>query len=501
MRSVLHSQLNLGEEDIAKIRLDPKSRDDIPQLLSGLQYIYTHTDVRQAVFKILEEVVPCRVGKDKKVKACTDKGRPGMEQWRILVLGTLRLGLNADYDRIHELANQHRTVRQMLGHGFDDYVEQYKLQTIKDNLCLFTPELLARIDEEVVRAGHILLKKNDVNLSGRCDSFVVKTDVHFPTDINLLFDATRKTIEECAQLSELHGLTGWRQGQHNIKTFKKQYRIIQKQKHSTSKDETKKLAYEEIVKKSHESYINQAEAFLKRAAVTRQAVLTQSTELVMSVKNLDGYIAHAERQIDQIRRRAISGIVIPHSEKVFSIFQPHTEWISKGKAGVPVELGLRVCILEDRNGFILHHRVMANETDDKIAVTMIAQAKERFPRLTLCSFDKGFHSPQNQIDLKKELATVVLPKKGRLSVADKERESAPEFTGARQQHSGVESAINALGVHGLHLCRDHGIDGFKRYVALAVVTRNIQRLGAIVRSLAANKRGPYQKLDPYKLAA
>ena len=501
MRSVFHSQLNLGEEDIAKIKLDPKSRDDIPQLLSGLQYIYTHTDVRQTVFKILEEVVPCRVGKDKNDKASTDKGRPGMEQWRILVLGTLRLGLNADYDRIHELANQHSTVRQMLGHGFADYKDQYHLQTIKDNLCLFTPELLDRINQEVVRAGHILLKKNEVNLSGRCDSFVVKTDVHFPTDINLLFDSTRKTIEECVQLCEINNITGWRQGQHNIKTFKKQYRIIQKQKHSTSKDEAKKLAYEGIVKKSHESYINQATAFLKRAGVTRQAVLTQSTELLVSVKDLDGYIAHAERQIDQIRRRVIEDIVIPHEEKVFSIFQPHTEWISKVKAGVPVELGLRVCILEDRNGFILHHRVMENETDDKVAVTMIAQAKERFPRLTLCSFDKGFHSPQNQTDLKTELDTVVLPKKGRLSTIDKERESAAEFVEARQQHSGVESAINALGVHGLDMCRDHGIHGFKRYVALAVLARNIQRLGAIVRSLAANKRGPYNKLDPYKLAA
>jgi transposase, IS5 family len=501
MRSVFHSQLNLGEEDIAKIKLDPKSRDDIPQLLAGLQYIYTHADVRQAVFNILAEVVPCRTGSENNGKASTDKGRPGMEQWRILVLGTLRLGLDADYDRIHELANQHCTVRQMLGHGFADYKDQYHLQTIKDNLSLFTPELLDRINQEVIHSGHSLLKKNDANLSGRCDSFVVKTAVHFPTDINLLFDAIRKTIEECAQLSELHSLTGWRQSQHNINTFKKQYRLIQIQKHSTSKDEAKKLAYEEVVKKSHESYIDQAEAFLKRAAVTRQAVFTQSTELVLSVKNLDGYIAHAERQIDQIRRRAVNGIVIPHAEKVFSIFQPHTEWISKGKAGVPVELGLRVCVLEDRNGFILHHRVMENETDDKVAVTMIAQAKERFPRLTLCSFDKGFHSPQNQIDLKKELTTVVLPKKGRLSVADKKRESAPEFTEARQQHSAVESAINALGVHGLDLCRDHGIEGFKRYVALAVVARNIQRLGAIVRSLAAHKRGPYKKLDPYKLAA
>jgi hypothetical protein len=389
----------------------------------------------------------------------------------------------------------------MLGHGFADIKDQYHLQTIKDNLRLFTPELLDRINQEVVRSGHILLKKNDANLSGRCDSFVVKTDVHFPTDINLLYDAIRKTIEECVQLCELHTVTGWRQGQHNIKTFKKQYRIIQTQKHSTSKKEAKRLVHEEIVRKSHESYINQAEAFLKRARDTRQTVITQSTELVVSTRALDGYIAHAERQIDQIRRRVLQGETIPHEEKVFSIFQPHTEWISKGKAGVPVELGLRVCVLEDRNGFILHHRVMEKETDDKVAVAMIAQAKERFPRLTLCSFDKGFHSPQNHIDLKTELTTVVLPKKGRLSVADKMRESTPEFIEARQQHSAVESAINALGVHGLDLCRDHGIEGFKRYVALAVVSRNIQRLGAIVRGLAVTKRGPYKKLDSYKLAA
>lgn len=103
--------------------------------------------------------------------------------------------------------------------------------------------------------------------------------------------------------------------------------------------------------------------------------------------------------------------------------------------------------------------------------------------------------------LKTELATVVLPKKGRLSEADREREFSPEFVAARQQHSAVESAINALGVHGLDLCRDHGIEGFKRYVALAVVARNIQRLGAIVRSVAAQKRGPYKKRDPNKRVA
>jgi len=159
MRTVLHSQMTLGEEDIARIKLDPKSRDDIPHLLAGLQYIYTTPEIRQAVFTILAEVVPHRVSTGKNGPASTDKGRPGMEQWRILVLGTLRLALNADYDRIHELANQHRTIRQMLGHGLVDDDNQYQMQTLKDNLRLFTPEVLDRINQEVVRAGHRLLKK------------------------------------------------------------------------------------------------------------------------------------------------------------------------------------------------------------------------------------------------------------------------------------------------------------------------------------------------------
>lgn len=87
----------------------------------------------------------------------------------------------------------------------------YELQRLKDNLSLFTPEILDRINQEVVRAGHQALKKSpDESLKARCDSFVVETDVHFPTDINLLWDAIRKTLQTCARWSKAHGLTEWR---------------------------------------------------------------------------------------------------------------------------------------------------------------------------------------------------------------------------------------------------------------------------------------------------
>ncbi len=130
---------------------------------------------------------------------------------------------------------------------------------------------------------------------------------------------------------------------------------------------------------------------------------------------IESFMAHATRQIDQIRRRVILGQTIAHEEKVFSIFEPHTEWISKGKAGVAVELGVKVCILEDQHQFILHHQVMQNQTDDQVTVEMVSQAKKRFANLNVCSFDKGFHSKTNQEALKDILELVVLPRKGKLS--------------------------------------------------------------------------------------
>ncbi len=497
MRTVIQPQMQFGEVDIATIVFNLKSRDDIPHILRGLQYIYINTVLRERVFTILQEVLPKRVGAEGKASAKT--GRPGMEQWKILVLGVLRLGLNADYDRIQELANEHKTIRHMLGHS--DWMEEekhYELQTIKDNISLFTPDILDRINQEVVNAGHQLLKKNDQEkLKARCDSFVVETDVHFPTDINLLWDALRKTIQISAQFCTVYDLSEWRQSRHSLRTIKKNYRLIQKLKHSTSKDEVKRQAKQDEIKEAHRVYIDQAQYFVQRAYTTSLRLKNDHGVTSNQLAEIESYLTHAERQINQIRRRVLQGETIPHEEKVFSLFQPHTEWISKGKAGVPVELGLRVCVVEDSYHFILHHQVMEKTTDDQIAVSIVKESQSRFPALNTISMDKGFHSPNNQIQLKERLDLVILPKKGRLSEADKVRESDVEFVQLRRQHSAVESAINALEVHGLDKCPDHGINGFKRYVALAIVARNIQRLGVVVREQAlqktARRRGPYRK--------
>ena len=107
--------MKLGSVDISRIKFDLSSRDEIPKLLLGLQHIYCTPEIRE------------------------------MDLWKILVLGTIRLNCNWDYDKLHEIANNHKTLRKMLGHGLMDDEYNYALQTLKDNVSLLTPETLDKV--------------------------------------------------------------------------------------------------------------------------------------------------------------------------------------------------------------------------------------------------------------------------------------------------------------------------------------------------------------------
>jgi hypothetical protein len=204
------------------------------------------------------------------------------------------------------------------------------------------------------------------------------------------------------------------------------YRKVQKLERSSSKGETRRQIKQAKVCEAHRLYLEEAERIVDRAREARQR-LTKPVLFRGVLSELDEFMQHAARQIDQVRRRVMEGQIIPHEEKVFSLFHPHTEWISKGKAGVPAELGLRVCVVEDQQGFILHHQIMEKVTDDTIAVSIVREAKQRCERLRSVSLDKGFHSKENQAKLAEEVKVVVMPKKGRVSAVDKAREDAPEF--------------------------------------------------------------------------
>jgi len=323
---------------------------------------------------------------------------------------------------------------------------------------------------------------------------VVETNVHYPTDINLLFDAMRKVIALIAQLCQFYGFPGWRQSAYQVRQLKQLFRTAQTLKRSTSKDDDKKAARQKLIEEAHQAYLDYALTILQRVDFTLEGLCQYYFAQESELAEVKHYMAHANRQIDQIKTRVIDGKPIPHEEKVFSIFEEHTEWISKGKAGVPQELGLKVCMLEDQFGFILHHQVMQKMTDEQVAVPMVKAAQQKFKQLDSCSFDKGFHSPQNQKDLPTLLNLVVLPKKGKRSSLEQRRENQEDFIQLRHQHSAVESAINALENHGLDRCPDHGLHGFQRYVSLAVLGRNLQILGNLIQQKQFKIEQKQQKL-------
>ena len=151
MRKVIEQQLTFGQVPINEIKIDMRGRDEIPKILLGLQHIYMNKELCNKVFNILKAITP--EGVDFK------NGRPGMDLWKIFVMGTIRLNCNWDYDKLHDIVNNHKTIRQMLGHGMMDDDKIYPLQTLKDNITLLTPEILDKINVVVVEEGHKLLVK------------------------------------------------------------------------------------------------------------------------------------------------------------------------------------------------------------------------------------------------------------------------------------------------------------------------------------------------------
>ena len=463
MRHTKKPHLELGDIDIAAIKLDPRSRDDIPALLVGLQHLYCDRELRTRLFALLEEHLLPNVSHD--------LGRPGMELWQILVMGVLMQGLGCDYDRLHNLVNEHNTLRRFLGHADIWDRRQYSYQSVVDNVSLLTPVLLSEVGKLVVESGHKVSKKKPGDLlHGRCDSFVVETDVHYPTDVNLLWDAMRCLIRETGRSANLSGHGGWRQWRYLIVSVRKRFHSVRKT-HWADPEDVK-------------SYLDRCRMLVSRAERTLSDLREPRIGHVVKYGSLDliaDLIGHAKRQIDRVNRRLLEGEVIPHDEKVFSIFKPHTRWVSKGKAGCPVELGVPLCVVEDEFGFVLNHRIMWEGGDVDHAVPVIEETQSLYPDFGACSFDRGFHSPANRIDLDGLLEHNVLPRKGRLSRADLIREGEETFVAMRRQHPAVESAINNLGHRGLDRVRAHGLDGFERVVGLSVLAFNIHRLGLLVK--------------------
>ena len=204
-----------------------------------------------------------------------------------------------------------------------------------------------------------------------------------------------------------------------------------------------------------------------------------------------------DRHLDLVERRLLNGETIPSEEKLVSIFEPHTEWIQKGKQRPNVELGHKLLIATDQNQLIQDYRVLMQEAevDQSIGVADRLLGRYGAGSVASLSFDKGFTREADRQLLGLYIPEVVMPKRGKKNAAETERESGKKFVALRKQHSAVESEINSLEHHGLNRCLDVGLGGYRRYVGLGMMSYNLHVIG---REWLARRRA---RGEPLALAA
>jgi IS5 family transposase len=480
MRKLFEVQLALGAVPIEKIEFPLKSRDELPPTLAALQWIFITPEVNKEIFELLEK----EIISDRKAT-----GRPGMDLWQILVLGVVRMTLDVNYDRLHHVANYDSLVRQLLGQKAFDMEMGFKLSTIKENIPLLSEELLAKINAVVVRHGHdIIKKKEEEKLEIKIDSYVFETNAHFPTDLNLAWDCARKCITLTARIANAHGLEGWRKHKNWLSKIKGRYLQCSRSCRGGGKNKA-----DRVIKRA-EDYLNKLRQIEAKVEYSLLELSKQSLTLLELAQREEIKEFHdlLTKHISLIFRRLINEEIIPPEDKLYSIFEQHTEWISKGKSRPNVELGHRLLIATDQYSLIHDYKIMTGGDEAAEVIPLVDRLLEKYGEGSIGSLssDKGFSKMANRAPLEERIALVVIPKKGKLSAKDKERQSTKEWKALANKHSAIESNINCLEHHGLNRCPDKGIGGYRRYTGLGVLAYNLHKIGnhLLDKSRAAEKK-------------
>ncbi len=234
------------------------------------------------------------------------------------------------------------------------------------------------------------------------------------------------------------------------------------------------------MKKAVRRYLLDARKLSIKLKNTKEDLPQNNIKDIARLKALEVYIGYLDKHIDLLERRIINDETIPHSEKMFSIFETYTEWITKGKLSPSVELGKKLLITTDQNNLIVDYLVMDNLSDSESVKELSERISLKYKEIKTWSFDKGFYSKANKALLFPLVENLIMPKRGKRNSLEKEEESLKEFKKWKGKHSAVESNINELEHCGLGRCPDKGYEHFKRYIGLGVTAYNLRRIGKIL---------------------
>ena len=308
----------------------------------------------------------------------------------------------------------------------------------------------------------------------RLDTTAYEANIHYPTDSSLLWDSYRtfaRLMRDAAdELTEV-GL----EHRFHTKKVKKLSPYISRNSDKKDKGAQRRIksTYRKLIDRV--TWIVEAGEFAEHLLSLR---VDEKAKAVMA--ELKRYLPIAKKIISQAERRVLNGEQVPSSEKVFSLFEDHTELIKRGKAGKPVEFGHKVLLVETGEKFIIHYETMPKQRADKelIGESLKAHGKVFGCRPAVLAGDKGFYESREQIGkLSEKIETVSICKKGRRTTEEDDRESTEEFKAGQRFRAGIEGTISALKrAYKLGRCLFKGFKNFASSVGCAVFCRNLVTL-------------------------
>ena len=313
----------------------------------------------------------------------------------------------------------------------------------------------------------------------KTDSFVVESNVHFPTDYNLLWDCARKCLDTVSKfLTKYKGIKRWRKIKNWYGEMKGLMRELGKASSSGGKGKQDRI-------------VTVAKRYLKKAKLLQKKLqeelpcfpINDEMDLLLIITQ-EHFMVLMDKHIDLAERRIIHGENIPHDEKMFSIFEIYTEWVKKGKLSPNVELGKKLSITTDQFDLIVDYKLMNNQQDRDIVIELADRMLNKY-KIASWSFDKGYWNKDNKKLLQLEIPRVVIPKPGKRTKLEEQEEQERAFKRLKDKHSAIESNINELENRGLDRCPDRGYSHYKRYIGLGVCAYNLKKIG---RQILNDKR-------------
>ena len=256
-----------------------------------------------------------------------------------------------------------------------------------------TPESLRYINELVVQTAVELGLEDGDRL--RVDTTVVQSEIHHPTDNTLLADAVRVITRLVQRLGEIvpRAVSLFPNRNRSAKRRSQEIQRLTSRERPTR--QTRK--YRELIEITQEVVQSAGVVLDKSQKVTVSDVLA-AAKLQGLRQQIARYCQLGNKVIDQARRRVLESEKVPNAEKVFSIFEPHTDLIKRGKVLTPEEFGHKIFLAESEQGLITQYEVLVGNPHDQDHVEVSLQHhRATFGHAPHCyAADRGFQSPENE---------------------------------------------------------------------------------------------------------